>query len=343
MALQESSCLQCYSMTGRDTSYRFSGSPVCRQQPLLTYPDPLGLVIWTGLDWNGQEVGPTGTKREKRDGHSLVKTFLEEKELHVIQVIGLQTCNIYSPQSQKELHVIQIIGLQTCNIYSPQSQKELHVIQVIGFQTCNIYSPQSQKELHVIQKELHVIQVIGLQTCNIYSPQSQKELHVIQVSLRQGKEMQDTACSEMTGVDSMGILLLLSDYLRSSSFKSSVRKPLQPDIIAWNVLSNNVTIITVPVPPSKGPEATRAELGDEPSNAQVDKRATWSKSLDLDYFYRNPQSRYCLLFHGSPLTPEWPLSFLQNNENLWIASRLVWFDQPRPPDSSQTAPVRIGS
>ncbi|KAL6087974.1 hypothetical protein STEG23_022834 [Scotinomys teguina] len=30
------------------------------------------------------------------------------------------------------------------------------------------------------------------------------------------------------------------------------------------------------------------------------------------------------------------------NENLWIASRLVWFDQPRPPDSSQTAPVKIG-
>ncbi|KAL6031426.1 hypothetical protein STEG23_010098 [Scotinomys teguina] len=30
------------------------------------------------------------------------------------------------------------------------------------------------------------------------------------------------------------------------------------------------------------------------------------------------------------------------DENLWIASRLVWFDQPRPPDSSQTAPVKIG-
>ncbi|KAL6037138.1 hypothetical protein STEG23_007443 [Scotinomys teguina] len=31
-----------------------------------------------------------------------------------------------------------------------------------------------------------------------------------------------------------------------------------------------------------------------------------------------------------------------DNENLWIAFRLVWFDQPRPPDSSQTAPVKIG-
>ncbi|KAL6065662.1 hypothetical protein STEG23_028023 [Scotinomys teguina] len=30
------------------------------------------------------------------------------------------------------------------------------------------------------------------------------------------------------------------------------------------------------------------------------------------------------------------------DENLWIASRLIWFDQPRPPDSSQTAPVKIG-
>ncbi|KAL6051909.1 hypothetical protein STEG23_000273 [Scotinomys teguina] len=32
----------------------------------------------------------------------------------------------------------------------------------------------------------------------------------------------------------------------------------------------------------------------------------------------------------------------QEDENLWIASRLIWFDQPRPPDSSQTAPVKIG-
>ncbi|KAL6083532.1 hypothetical protein STEG23_031436 [Scotinomys teguina] len=30
------------------------------------------------------------------------------------------------------------------------------------------------------------------------------------------------------------------------------------------------------------------------------------------------------------------------DEKLWIASRLIWFDQPRPPDSSQTAPVKIG-
>ncbi|KAL6034808.1 hypothetical protein STEG23_006679, partial [Scotinomys teguina] len=30
------------------------------------------------------------------------------------------------------------------------------------------------------------------------------------------------------------------------------------------------------------------------------------------------------------------------DENLWIASRLIWFDQSRPPDSSQTAPVKIG-
>ncbi|KAL6059740.1 hypothetical protein STEG23_009662 [Scotinomys teguina] len=30
------------------------------------------------------------------------------------------------------------------------------------------------------------------------------------------------------------------------------------------------------------------------------------------------------------------------DENLWIASRLIWFDKPRPPDSSQTAPVKIG-
>ncbi|KAL6089645.1 hypothetical protein STEG23_032883 [Scotinomys teguina] len=29
------------------------------------------------------------------------------------------------------------------------------------------------------------------------------------------------------------------------------------------------------------------------------------------------------------------------DENLWIASRMVWFDQPRPPDSSQTDPVKI--
>ncbi|KAL6089107.1 hypothetical protein STEG23_029220 [Scotinomys teguina] len=32
----------------------------------------------------------------------------------------------------------------------------------------------------------------------------------------------------------------------------------------------------------------------------------------------------------------------QEDENLWTASRLIWFDQPRPPDSSQTAPVKIG-
>ncbi|KAL6040034.1 hypothetical protein STEG23_015600 [Scotinomys teguina] len=32
----------------------------------------------------------------------------------------------------------------------------------------------------------------------------------------------------------------------------------------------------------------------------------------------------------------------QEDEKLWIASRLIWFDQPRPPDSSQTAPVKIG-
>ncbi|KAL6036397.1 hypothetical protein STEG23_012628, partial [Scotinomys teguina] len=30
------------------------------------------------------------------------------------------------------------------------------------------------------------------------------------------------------------------------------------------------------------------------------------------------------------------------DENLRIASRLIRFDQPRPPDSSQTAPVKIG-
>ncbi|KAL6030387.1 hypothetical protein STEG23_024297 [Scotinomys teguina] len=28
----------------------------------------------------------------------------------------------------------------------------------------------------------------------------------------------------------------------------------------------------------------------------------------------------------------------QDNENLWIASRLIWFDQPRPPDSSSDVP-----
>ncbi|KAL6093101.1 hypothetical protein STEG23_032555 [Scotinomys teguina] len=32
----------------------------------------------------------------------------------------------------------------------------------------------------------------------------------------------------------------------------------------------------------------------------------------------------------------------KEDEDLWIASRLIWFDQPRPPDSSQTAPVKIG-
>ncbi|KAL6091615.1 hypothetical protein STEG23_018143 [Scotinomys teguina] len=32
----------------------------------------------------------------------------------------------------------------------------------------------------------------------------------------------------------------------------------------------------------------------------------------------------------------------EEDENLWIASRLIWFDQPSPPDSSQTAPVKIG-
>ncbi|KAL6085828.1 hypothetical protein STEG23_037049, partial [Scotinomys teguina] len=32
----------------------------------------------------------------------------------------------------------------------------------------------------------------------------------------------------------------------------------------------------------------------------------------------------------------------KKDEKLWIASRLIWFDQPRPPDSSQTAPVKIG-
>ncbi|KAL6032081.1 hypothetical protein STEG23_025500 [Scotinomys teguina] len=36
-----------------------------------------------------------------------------------------------------------------------------------------------------------------------------------------------------------------------------------------------------------------------------------------------------------------PGPLAQEDENLWIASRLVWFDQPRPPDSSQTAPVKI--
>ncbi|KAL6061193.1 hypothetical protein STEG23_011269, partial [Scotinomys teguina] len=35
-------------------------------------------------------------------------------------------------------------------------------------------------------------------------------------------------------------------------------------------------------------------------------------------------------------------SHLAEDENLWIASGLIWFDQPRPPDSSQTAPVKIG-
>ncbi|KAL6051851.1 hypothetical protein STEG23_000215 [Scotinomys teguina] len=30
------------------------------------------------------------------------------------------------------------------------------------------------------------------------------------------------------------------------------------------------------------------------------------------------------------------------DKKLWIASRLIWFNQPRPPDSSQTAPVKIG-
>ncbi|KAL6033221.1 hypothetical protein STEG23_000030, partial [Scotinomys teguina] len=37
-----------------------------------------------------------------------------------------------------------------------------------------------------------------------------------------------------------------------------------------------------------------------------------------------------------------PYIFPSKDENLWIASRLTWFDQPRPPDSSQTAPVKIG-
>ncbi|KAL6035026.1 hypothetical protein STEG23_011558 [Scotinomys teguina] len=32
----------------------------------------------------------------------------------------------------------------------------------------------------------------------------------------------------------------------------------------------------------------------------------------------------------------------KEDENLWIASRLIWFDQSRPPDSSQTAPVKTG-
>ncbi|KAL6044148.1 hypothetical protein STEG23_019828 [Scotinomys teguina] len=32
----------------------------------------------------------------------------------------------------------------------------------------------------------------------------------------------------------------------------------------------------------------------------------------------------------------------KEDENLRIASRMVWFNQPRPPDSSQTAPVKIG-
>ncbi|KAL6039999.1 hypothetical protein STEG23_015565 [Scotinomys teguina] len=35
-------------------------------------------------------------------------------------------------------------------------------------------------------------------------------------------------------------------------------------------------------------------------------------------------------------------NFDREDENLWIASRLIWFDQPRPPDSSQTSPVKIG-
>ncbi|KAL6091721.1 hypothetical protein STEG23_016549 [Scotinomys teguina] len=46
--------------------------------------------------------------------------------------------------------------------------------------------------------------------------------------------------------------------------------------------------------------------------------------VDLDT--EKPSVKWCL-FEG---------------ENLWIVSRLVWFDLPRPPDSSQTAPVKIG-
>ncbi|KAL6089067.1 hypothetical protein STEG23_027555, partial [Scotinomys teguina] len=37
-----------------------------------------------------------------------------------------------------------------------------------------------------------------------------------------------------------------------------------------------------------------------------------------------------------------PGPLAQEDENLWIDSRLIWFDQSRPPDSSQTAPVKIG-
>ncbi|KAL6071090.1 hypothetical protein STEG23_029639, partial [Scotinomys teguina] len=41
---------------------------------------------------------------------------------------------------------------------------------------------------------------------------------------------------------------------------------------------------------------------------------------------------------GNPVGEKSPIK----DENLWIASRLIWFDQPRPPDCSQTAPVKIG-
>ncbi|KAL6085116.1 hypothetical protein STEG23_032431 [Scotinomys teguina] len=44
---------------------------------------------------------------------------------------------------------------------------------------------------------------------------------------------------------------------------------------------------------------------------------------------------------GQQFPPE-TREYLIKDENLWIASRLIWFDQPRPPDSSQTSPVKIG-
>ncbi|KAL6091848.1 hypothetical protein STEG23_023920, partial [Scotinomys teguina] len=54
----------------------------------------------------------------------------------------------------------------------------------------------------------------------------------------------------------------------------------------------------------------------------------------------------CAFYSGPALTTnvyasELPIG-LAEDEDLWIASRLIWFDQPRPPDSSQTAPVKIG-
>ncbi|KAL6090257.1 hypothetical protein STEG23_023927, partial [Scotinomys teguina] len=61
---------------------------------------------------------------------------------------------------------------------------------------------------------------------------------------------------------------------------------------------------------------------------------TGSTDINTDPCYGriiDPEMSYmCSLGPDDTRAPE--------DENLWIASRLIWFDQPRPPDSSSDVP-----